>query len=79
MAFIDYECDHSGSNAIPLAVRRLIGSSARLACCQMLRMSPGISAPMSEQGRASKAKRVAVRFTPLNFVSSDHGKLARFN
>ena len=44
----------------------------------MLRMSPGISAPMSEQGRASKAKRVAVRFTPFRFVSWDHAKLAGF-
>ena len=33
---------------------------------------------MSAQGRASTAKRVAVRFTPFRFASWDHTKLAGF-
>ena len=38
-------------------------------------MAGSLSAGMSEQVRASLAKRVAVRFTPFREVSWDHGKL----
>ncbi len=38
-------------------------------------MQASLSAPMSEQVRASMAKRVALRFTSLRVVSWDHGKL----
>ena len=60
------------------AASQLISSAARLACFAMLGKSVSISAPMSEQVRASMAKRVAVRFTPFRFVSWDHAKLASF-
>lgn len=38
-------------------------------------MQASLSAPMSDQVRASLAKRAALRFTPLRTVSWDHGKL----
>ena len=38
-------------------------------------MAGSISAAMSEQVRASLAKRVVLRFTPSGVVSWDHGKL----
>lgn len=38
-------------------------------------MQASLSAPMSDQVRASMAKRVALRFTPYRTVSWDHGKL----
>jgi nitroimidazol reductase NimA-like FMN-containing flavoprotein (pyridoxamine 5'-phosphate oxidase superfamily) len=38
-------------------------------------MQASLTAPMSEQVRASMAKRVALRFTPVRVVSWDHGKL----
>lgn len=38
-------------------------------------MQTSLSAPMSQQVRASMAKRVALRFTPRRTVSWDHGKL----
>ena len=41
-------------------------------------MSGSLSAAMSEQVRASLAKRVAVRFTSFREVSWDHGKLGGF-
>ncbi len=38
-------------------------------------MSGSLSAEMSDQVRASLAKRVVLRFTPFRVVSWDHGKL----
>lgn len=38
-------------------------------------MTGSMSAAMSEQVRASMAKRVVLRFTPFQVVSWDHGKL----
>lgn len=38
-------------------------------------MAGSMSAAMSEQVRASLAKRVALRFTPVGSVTWDHGKL----
>lgn len=38
-------------------------------------MQASLSAPMSEQVRASMAKRVALRFTPWRTISWDHAKL----
>ena len=38
-------------------------------------MTGSMSAAMSEQVRASMAKRVVLRFTPFRVVSWDHGKL----
>jgi PPOX class probable F420-dependent enzyme len=37
-----------------------------------------ISGPMSDQVRASIAKRVVLRFTPFRTISWDHGKLGEF-
>ena len=41
-------------------------------------MAGSMSAAMSEQVRASLAKRVVLRFTPFRVVSWDHGKLGGF-
>lgn len=41
-------------------------------------MSGSLSGAMSEQVRASMAKRVVVRFTPFRTVSWDHAKLGVF-
>lgn len=41
-------------------------------------LSGSISGAMSEQVRASLAKRVLLRFTPFRTVSWDHGKLGAF-
>ncbi len=41
-------------------------------------MAASLSAGMSEQVRASIAKRVLLRFTPFRTVSWDHGKLGEF-
>jgi hypothetical protein len=41
-------------------------------------LSGSISGGMSEQVRASIAKRVLLRFTPFRTVSWDHGKLGVF-
>lgn len=41
-------------------------------------LSGSISGQMSEQVRASIAKRVMLRFTPFRLVSWDHAKLAGF-
>jgi len=41
-------------------------------------LSGSISGDMSEQVRASIAKRVLLRFTPFRTVSWDHGKLGAF-
>ncbi|MBV1689698.1 pyridoxamine 5'-phosphate oxidase family protein [Novosphingobium sp. G106] len=41
-------------------------------------LSGSISGAMSEQVRASIAKRVLLRFTPFRTVSWDHGKLGTF-
>ena len=41
-------------------------------------LSGSLSETMSEQVRASMAKRVIVRFTPFRYVSWDHGKLGAF-
>jgi nitroimidazol reductase NimA-like FMN-containing flavoprotein (pyridoxamine 5'-phosphate oxidase superfamily) len=41
-------------------------------------LAGSMSAPMSEQVRASIAKRVVVRFTPFRTVSWDHAKLGAF-
>jgi len=41
-------------------------------------LSGSISGGMTEQVRASLAKRVILRFTPFRTVSWDHGKLAGF-
>ena len=42
------------------------------------RLAGSLSAGMSEQVRASIAKRVLLRFTPFRVVSWDHGKLGGF-
>ena len=42
------------------------------------RLSGSISGAMSDQVRASIAKRVVLRFTPFRFVSWDHAKLDGF-
>lgn len=42
------------------------------------KLSGSISGGMSEQVRASIAKRVLLRFTPFRTVSWDHGKLGAF-
>jgi nitroimidazol reductase NimA-like FMN-containing flavoprotein (pyridoxamine 5'-phosphate oxidase superfamily) len=39
-------------------------------------LSGSLTEAMSEQVRASVAKRVLLRFTPFRYVSWDHGKLA---
>lgn len=41
-------------------------------------LSESLSAEMSDQVRASLAKRVIVRFTPFRYVSWDHAKLSGF-
>lgn len=41
-------------------------------------MTASLSPEMSEQVRASIAKRVVLRFTPFRFVSWDHSKLSGF-
>lgn len=41
-------------------------------------MAGSLSKEMSDQVRASVAKRVVVRFTPFRYVSWDHGKLGGF-
>jgi PPOX class probable F420-dependent enzyme len=41
-------------------------------------LAGSLSAEMGEQVRASMAKRVLLRFTPLRMVSWDHGKLGTF-
>lgn len=41
-------------------------------------LSGSLSAEMSDQVRASLAKRVIVRFTPFRYVSWDHSKLSGF-
>ena len=56
----------TGPEVIASAMGRVRASDA---------MQASLSAPMNEQVRASMAKRVALRFTPLRVVSWDHGKL----
>lgn len=41
-------------------------------------LAGSLSAEMSDQVRASMAKRVLLRFTPFRTVSWDHGKLGNF-
>jgi PPOX class probable F420-dependent enzyme len=41
-------------------------------------LAGSLSAEMSDQVRASMAKRVLLRFTPFRVVSWDHGKLGTF-
>lgn len=41
-------------------------------------LSGSLSAEMSDQVKASLAKRVVVRFTPFRYVSWDHAKLGSF-
>jgi nitroimidazol reductase NimA-like FMN-containing flavoprotein (pyridoxamine 5'-phosphate oxidase superfamily) len=41
-------------------------------------LAGSLSAEMSDQVRASMAKRVLLRFTPFRVVSWDHGKLGNF-
>jgi nitroimidazol reductase NimA-like FMN-containing flavoprotein (pyridoxamine 5'-phosphate oxidase superfamily) len=41
-------------------------------------LTGSISGSMSDQVRASVAKRVVLRFTPFRYVSWDHAKLAGF-
>lgn len=56
-------------DAIATAMRALRADSA---------LADSLSAGMSEQVRASMAKRVVLRCTPFRTVSWDHGKLAGF-
>lgn len=41
-------------------------------------LAGSLNAGMSDQVRASVAKRALVRFTPFRFVSWDHGKLGQY-